>query len=241
MKRKTRDFSFDVKDVKSSGEFEGHASVFDAIDFYREVVMPGAFMDSIAEWKSKAKLPPVLWQHLRHEPIGPLVEMREDDVGLFIRGQLLVDDVARAREARALMKSGAITGLSFGFDVDDEEYDSRAGILKLKKIDVWEVSVVTFPANEAAAVEGVKDAFSGHLPTVREFEEFLRDAGFSRAHSKAIASHGLSRLLREAESPGAKDAPIADLDAAIARLLQTKPGGLPSCLPKQNLRESSAV
>lgn len=220
LNRKVRDFNFACKAISAKGEFEGYASVFDVIDFYKEVVMPGAFAETISAWKAKDRYPPALWQHLSYEPVGPITHMEEDDKGLFVRGHLLVDDVPRAREARALIHAKAISGMSFGFDVIDEEYDSRAGVMKLKKIDLWEVSVVTFPANEAAQIAGVK-GFNGRLPSTREFEEFLREAGFSRTHSAAIATHGLGRLQREAESQRARGAAVIDLDAIAARVINS--------------------
>lgn len=217
LKRKVRDFNFACKAISPKGEFEGYASVYDVIDFYKEVVVAGAFAETISAWKAKDRFPPALWQHKTDEPLGPIVHMEEDTKGLFVRGQLLIEDVPRAREARALIHAKAISGMSFGFDAIDEEYDSRAGVMKIKKIDLWEVSVVTFPANEAAQIDGVK-GFNGRLPSTREFEEFLREAGFSRTHSAAIATHGLGRLQREAASQRAKGATVIDLDAIAARV-----------------------
>lgn len=200
MKRKVRDFNLDVKEVSEDGEFSGYASVYDVIDAYREVVAPGAFANSLRKWNSKGRFPPALWQHRAGEPIGPFTLMREDNQGLYVEGKLLVDEVQRAREARALMKAKAIGGMSIGFNVVVEEYNSQEKLLTLKEIDLWEVSIVTFPANEAAQVEMIKSHFAGGMPNVREFEDFLREAGFSKSHAAAIASHGLGRLLREAES-----------------------------------------
>lgn len=217
LKRKVRDFNFACKAVKANGEFEGYASVFDVIDFYNEVVLPGAFEETIAAWQTKDRFPPVLWQHSWYEPIGPITAMEEDDKGLFVKGRLLLEDVPRAREARALIQAKAITGMSFGFDVLVDEMDHESGILALKKIDLWEVSVVTFPANEAAQVEGIK-GFNGRLPSVREFETFLCEAGFSRSHAKAIASHGLGYLQREVAGKQAEGAQI-DLDSIVARVV----------------------
>lgn len=211
LNRKVRDFNFACKAVKASGEFEGYCSVYDVIDFYREVVVPGAFAETISSWAAKGRFPPTLWQHSWYEPLGPITHMEEDSKGLFVKGQLLVDDVPRAREARALIQAKAITGMSFGFDVLEDEYDSRAGVVKLQKIDLWEVSVVTFPANEAAQIDGVK-GFNGRLPTVQEFERFLCEAGFSRSHSKAIACHGLGYLQREVAGQRAKGTPPAAID-----------------------------
>lgn len=217
-KRKVRDFNFACKAVKATGEFEGYASVFDVIDFYGEQVMPGAFLESIGTWAGKERFPPVLWQHSWYEPIGPITHLEEDERGLFVKGKLLIEDVPRAREARALIQAKAITGMSFGFDVLVDEMDHESGILKLKKIDLWEVSVVTFPANEEAQIDGVK-GFNGRLPSVREFETFLCEAGFSRSNAKAIASLGLGQLLREAAALKAKGAPVIDLDSIAARVI----------------------
>ncbi len=225
MQRKIRDFRLDVKEesIQADGAFEGYASVWDELDAYKEVVIPGAFTKSIGKWQSRGRFPPMLWQHRSGEPIGPITALKEDDRGLFIAGQLLIDDVPRAREARALMKSKAITGFSIGFDPIGEEYDSRAGILKLTELDLWEVSVVTFPALESAGVSGIK-AFE-KLPTPTEFEEFLREAGFSRSQAKAITCHGLSRLLREAEGQkGEIDVPsiLQELIPTIATMRSVK-------------------
>ena len=186
------------------------------VDYYREVVVPGAFRESLETWAGKKRLPPILWQHRSGEPIGPFLEMREDDVGLYVRGQLLVSEVQRAREARALLKSGAIGGMSIGFDVVEDEYDSRSGIRSLKKVNLWEGSIVTFPANEAAQVVAVK-AWDGDLPSMSEFEDFLREAGgFSRSQAKAIAGHGLGRLLREAGGGTASDGGSVDVKSLLA-------------------------
>lgn len=200
MKRKVRDFAFEVKEISESGEFSGYASVYDVVDVYREVVARGAFDKSLNKWKSKGRLPPSLWQHRAAEPLGPHTLMREDEKGLYVEGKLLVDEVARAREARALMKAKAVGGMSIGYNVIVDEYNKETQLLTLKEVDLWEVSIVTFPANEAAVINDVKHQFGDKLPTVREFEGYLRDVGFSIAHAKAIASQGLGRLLRDADS-----------------------------------------
>lgn len=207
MKRKVRDFSFDVKEISEKGDFSGYASVYDVVDVYREKVAPGAFAKSLDKWKGKNRLPPVLWQHRSGEPLGPYTVMREDAKGLYVEGKLLVDEVEKAREARALMKSGAVSGLSIGFNVVVEEFDKKENIITLKEVDLWEVSVVTFPANEAAQIEAVKNAFGeGKMPTIREFEEILRDVGFSQKQAKLIVGHGYATLQRDVDSGNQIDA-----------------------------------
>ncbi len=177
---------FEVKAVAEDGVFEGFGSVFGNVDAYKEVVAPGAFAETLAAWKSADRLPPVLWQHRSGEPIGPYMEMEERPQGLWVRGQLLVDDVQRAKEARALMKAKAVNGLSIGFVTREDSFDRVTGIRTLKKVDLWEVSVVTFPANPAAQVSSVKSAID-HIASYAEAESFLRDVGrLSKADATAF-------------------------------------------------------
>jgi HK97 family phage prohead protease len=171
-----------VKSMEENGLFEGYASVFHVEDHYRDVVVPGAFAKSLDQWHRKGGMPALLWSHRHDSPIGVYETMEEDDHGLLVRGRLLVDDIALARETYALMKAGAVNGLSIGYRPVVEDYDKSTGINTLKEIDLWETSLVVFPANEAATITGIK--------TVREFEGFLRDAGFSKKEACRIASRG---------------------------------------------------
>jgi len=181
---------FEVKAVKEDGLFEGYGSVFGNVDSYKEVMAPGAFAETLAAWKSAGRLPPVLWQHRSGEPIGPYIEMEEQAVGLWVKGQLLVNDVQRAKEARALMQAKAVNGLSIGFVTREDSYDRVTGIRTLKKVDLWEVSVVTFPANPAAQISSVKSAIDG-IQSYAEAEAFLREVG---RLSKADATGFIARF-----------------------------------------------
>lgn len=224
---KVRDFALSVKadSVAEDGTFEGYGSVFGVVDSYKEVVAEAAFADSLAELKSKDRNVPVLWQHRQDQPIGVYAELREDETGLFVRGQLLINDVAQAKEAHALMKAGAVTGLSIGYWVRESSYDEKTGIRTLTKLDLVEVSLVTFPANDEARVEAVKFKLAhGELPNIREFEKLLREAGFSKSQATVVAGHGLTELLRrEAEGDTATKEGVAALTAMLADL-----GQLPS-------------
>lgn len=201
MKMKYMARPFEVKAIGDDGTFEGYGSVFHVEDSYRDVVAPGAFTKSLAAWRGKGALPPVLWQHSSAHPVGPYLEMREDSSGLWVRGQLLKDDVALAKEAYALMKAKAVTGLSIGYRTIVDEFDRDTGITTLKELDLWEVSIVTFPANDLARIESVKS-----IKTVRDFEEFLRESGFSRSEALRIASRGF-----EQRESAAEDADLAKL------------------------------
>ena len=197
MKLQHKAFPLEVKEISEQGEFSGYLSVFGNIDSYREVVMPGAFMESLGEWAGKQKLPPILWQHNSREPIGPYTLMKEDDKGLYVEGRLLVNEVQRAKEAYALMKNNVVTGMSIGFETIGEEWDKENRLRKLTKIKLWEGSIVTFPANEAAQIDSVKTFLDmGELPTLKEFEKLLREAGFSKTQAIAVTNKGLSHLLR---------------------------------------------
>ena len=181
---------FEIKAVEEDGIFEGRGSVFGNVDSYKEIVAPGAFTDTLAAWKAQNRLPPVLWQHRSGEPIGPHLEMEERADGLHCKGQLLVNDVQRAKEARALMNAKAVNGLSIGFVTREDTYDRVTGIRTLKKVDLWEVSVVTFPANPAAQISSVKSAIDG-IQTYAEAESFLREVG---RLSKADATGFIARF-----------------------------------------------
>jgi HK97 family phage prohead protease len=157
-------------------------------DYYKDVVVPGAFKKSLAEWKARNSMPALLWQHNSAQPLGVYEEMFEDDRGLYVRGKLLKDYVHQAGEAYALMKAGAVTGLSIGYRTIVDEYDRETGITTLKELDLWEVSAVTFPANDLARVESVKN-----VKTKRDFENFLRESGFTKSEAVRIASTGFER------------------------------------------------
>lgn len=202
---KVRDFDLQVKTVGDDGTFSGYGSVFGVVDSYKEIVAAGAFTESLAELAAKDRPVPVLWMHRSDMPIGIWDKLEENEKGLIGSGTLLTKDVAQAREAHALMKARAVTGLSIGYWVRESTYDEKTGIRTLTKLELVEVSLVTFPANDEARVEAVKFKLArGQLPTLPEFEGFLREAGFSKSQRTAIASRGLGYLLRS-ESEGVAD------------------------------------
>ena len=193
-----KDLSFEIKAVSDDGLFSGYASVFDNVDSYGDIVRKGAFVESISEWEAKGKMPPILWNHDPSDPIGVYTKMQEDDKGLFVEGRLLIDDVPRARQTHALMKAGVIDGLSIGYRVKEYLYNVDEEVTDLIKLSLREVSIVTFPANPETRIEAVKSRLdAGELPTLPEFEKFLREAGFSKSQATAIAGHGLRKLLSD--------------------------------------------
>lgn len=203
--QKVRDFQLSVKaeDVSEDGTFRGYGSVFGVLDSYREIVDPGAFTASLAEIQATGRSVPVLWQHRSDQPIGGYDVLREDGKGLYVEGTLDIDDDPLAKLAHTKLKRRRVTGLSIGFYVREDYYDRAEKVTHLKRLDLIECSLVTFPANPAAQVEGVKaghrvrEAFArSEMPSMKDFEEFLRDAGASKSVACGITGHGLRALLR---------------------------------------------
>ncbi len=137
------------------GIIEGYASLFGAIDQARDMVMPGAFRLTLQQ-RGLRKIP-MLFQHDPSEPIGVWLELREDFRGLWARGKL-IPDVARARELYALLKAGVVDGLSIGYRTRHGAIDPRSRIRRLHQVDLWEISLVTFPLLDGARVDAVKQS-----------------------------------------------------------------------------------
>ena len=142
----------------------------------------------------------MLWNHSTNEPIGVYTKLIEDEKGLYVEGKLLVDDVPKAKSTHALLKAGAIDGLSIGYRTVKSSYNENTDIRELIELDLGEISIVTTPANEKSTVISVKSKLEdGELPTLPEFEKFLRESGFSKTQATAIAGKGLRHLLSESE------------------------------------------
>jgi Escherichia/Staphylococcus phage prohead protease len=143
----------DLKSVEADGTFTGYASLFNEVDLGQDLVMPGAFRDSLR--LRGARGVKLLFQHDPNEPIGVWLELAEDARGLFARGRLM-PEVTRAREVLSLMRAGALDGLSIGFRTVKGRTDPATGVRRLHAIDLWEISVVTFPMLPEARVSAVK-------------------------------------------------------------------------------------
>lgn len=190
--REVRSFALQIKATGDDGTVEGYGSVFGVRDNYDDVIAKGAFIQSLKDHKAAGTMPAMLWQHDADKPIGVWTEMVEDEKGLRIKGQLAMETV-RGKEAHALLKMGALNGLSIGFMSKEWAYDRDTEVRTLTAIDLWEVSLVTFPANEKARVTNVKSA--DEMATPKDAEKALRDAGFSKSDATAF----VSRVMRMGE------------------------------------------
>ncbi len=197
--------AIEVKNLTEAGQIEGYGSTFGNVDQGYDVVEKGAFTESLAE----RGLPKMLWGHNMYEPpIGKWDEAKEDDNGLFVRGQINME-MQRGREVHSALKMGTLDGLSIGFMIKESDV-AESGIRFIKEADLFEVSVVTFPMNERATVTGVKSIADDI--TERQFEGILRDAGFSKRQAMSIIARGYSGLMWDADSE------LADIAREAAHL-----------------------
>lgn len=211
---RTRAFTWDTKAVSDDGLFSGYGSVFGVVDSYREIVAPGAFAQSLKSMADANRTLPVLWQHDTRLPIGNWTALAEDDIGLRGNGELWLDDAPEARRAWRGMKTRAITGLSIGYYVLADSYNERDRITTLNQLELVEISIVTVPANDEARIDAIKSKLAhGALPTLREFEHLLREAGFSKTQAAVIANRGLAHLLNRGE-PGSEPGSDSGSDPA---------------------------
>ncbi|ANB34222.1 HK97 family phage prohead protease [Rhodovulum sulfidophilum] len=157
--------------LKEGAVIEGYASVFGAADFGGDIVQGGAYAASLRQIAAEGRRVKMLWQHDPSEPIGVWDEVREDARGLYVKGRILTD-VTRGREAAALVAAGALDGLSIGYRTKRASKDA-SGHRLLAELELWEVSLVTFPmladarvgtkAEESAEalLRDLADAFAG--------------------------------------------------------------------------------
>ncbi len=197
---------FDIKELKEDGSFEGLGAVFGNIDRDGDVIVQGAFKNSLSMFKAQGKLPAMLWMHQMTQPIGAWESMEETDAGLVVKGKLWVDGknpVDNALLAQRQMKSNGPSGLSIGFRTLKANWGTQDGedVRFIEDTELFEVSPVTVPANQFALVTAAKSMLldSGNMLDKRNAEKSLREAGMSREKAKAfVSTFGLVNL-RDAE------------------------------------------
>lgn len=221
MERSQITVAFDRKELTDRGEFEGFGSVYYNVDGGADVVHPGAFAESIGK-----RRPLMLWQHDWSKPIGVWTQVEEREAGLWVRGRLALDTTL-GRDAHALLKLGALDGLSIGFLLQEWDY-SDDGVRHIRKAELWEVSVVTFPMNDRARVAAVKGKSGYDFRDVRTLEAFLRDAGMSHKAAKALIAGGHAALIeRDVDPAAAASAATREALEAAERLSNIIRSGTP--------------
>jgi HK97 family phage prohead protease len=210
--------ALDLIDADATGIFEGYASLFSREDLARDVIEPGAFRQSLAERGADGVR--MLFQHDPAHPIGIWERVEEDALGLKVRGRLTLE-VEKARDVLYLMRAGAIDGLSIGFKARRSRRDARSGVRRILDLDLWEISIVTFPMMPGARVLGVKSTpFGGGVPTERQFERWLvREAGFTRSDARALMHSGFNGL-KSRRDAGPDTSDLQRLSAVVRRMTQ---------------------
>jgi HK97 family phage prohead protease len=163
----------DLSAVDADGTFAGYASLFGKPDLGRDMVIAGAFRASLA--KRGIGGVKMLFQHDPNQPIGVWLDIAEDARGLFVKGRLTAG-VGRAREVLSLMRAGALDGLSIGYRTVRGRTDAKTGIRRLLEVDLWEISVVTFPMLPEARVSSVKRGDASLAATIRRASAMVRRA-----------------------------------------------------------------
>ena len=207
MDRKT--LALDCADLKfheGGRKFSGYASVFNGLDSYGDTIAPGAYAETI---KSRQRPIAMRWNHFG-PVIGKWLRIEEDEKGLFVEGELTPGHSV-AEDAYALLKHGAVSGMSIGYRVAPDGAEKNGDVRVLKRIELVEISVVEEPADNAARVSDVKSAIE-LVDSLKDAEELLRNNGFTRSDACALVSRikAMCRGERDAE----------DQTAAIAGLFQ---------------------
>lgn len=197
------EFKFDSK----TGLISGYASTFNGVDSYGDTIVRGAFEDTLQNRDRPVRM---RWNHFG-PVIGKWIEMRENQRGLFVKGELTPGHSV-AEDVKASLSHGAIDGLSIGFFVKEYEMDEDKGRRTIKKADLVEISVVEEPADLGAKVTQIKSAIE-QAKSLSDFETVLRDAGLSRSAATLL----VSRMKAVLQGELAEEHRAAEIAALIQR------------------------
>jgi len=191
---------FEVKEFKEDDDgfvtFEGYASTYGNIDRGGDVVMSGAFDDTVKEYQGTEKLP-ILWQHSHDMPLGVFTDISSDSKGLFVRGRMPRDDDFVRGRVLPQMRVGSIRKMSIGYSTEDFAWDGN--IRQLKRVKLWEVSLVTIPMNNSADVTGFKSVVAFQdLPLADREREWDSGAAIARVREWADAESEPNERFRQA-------------------------------------------
>ncbi|MCT8876654.1 HK97 family phage prohead protease [Shewanella xiamenensis] len=194
-----REYDLDIKAIDEKGIIVCYANTFNYVDKANDETIQGAFKKTIAEHNLKGTMPKMLFNHNRDEPIGKWLSMEEDEYGLKMTGQLILE-VQRAREVYALLKGGAINGFSIGYKVKQQVYDRINKVTKLLEIDLGEVSIVPFPCNDQSILTSIKSTLeTGEIPQPSIIEkELVNHFGLTKSQALAFMAAGYKGLNTEA-------------------------------------------
>lgn len=219
---------FASEEIDAAGTFAGYGAVFGNMDSHGDIIVPGAFGDSLKAWQGRGRLPSMKLMHGTginpfngdDLPIGVWTSMREDAQGLRVEGKLSAMDTDIGRRVYGLMKDGALAGLSIGYRAKRAVPAPRGAAHRrmLEAVDVFEVSVVDEPSNDRAKVLALKSLDALGIEDFREIEAILRTKGLSRADAVKAVSGLKDWLRRDAGAPDTL--PRDEVDAALVEALR---------------------
>lgn len=188
-----KDAAVDLQASVKTGIIEGYASLFNVVDSGGDIVAPGAYRSSLERLDAEGRNIKMLWQHAVDTPIGVWDDVREDDKGLYVKGRV-IQDVTKGREALKLIEAGVVDGLSIGYRTINSCKDED-GRRILQKVELWEVSIVTFPMLPSATIasktdvpkEIVEKLKAGDRLTEREFGKLAKGFGLSNSQADRAA------------------------------------------------------
>lgn len=200
----TQALLLDVKNLDEAGYIEGMAAAYGNVDYGNDRILPGAARKSLA---GRSSIPMLLY-HDQRRPVGKWGKLTDTDTGLLVEGKISTK-TRDGGEAYELVKDGALSALSIGYNATKTRMAEK--VRELVEVEVHEASLVTIGMNPLALIHGVKDTVKevlrdGKLPTLPQFEDYLREAGFSKTQATAIAGKGLSYLLRSESGSATDDA-----------------------------------
>jgi HK97 family phage prohead protease len=178
-----------------SGQFEGYGSTFGNVDLGGDVVVKGAFNESLQEWRKKGEWPQLFWMHKPDQIPGVWVDMQEDARGLKVKGEVIETTIGK--DLQIMLRRKAVRSLSIGFSLDEPgDFEFRDGVRMLKRINLWEVSPVSMPMNPKAKINAVKARLHANGVSLtdfkRELEQWFRAKGLSKSQSVALAGRVLA-------------------------------------------------
>lgn len=214
MQTKCQHTGMQFKFNEDDGTFEGYASVFGGVDSYGDTVVAGAYKNTLENRERPVRM---RWNHYG-DVVGKWLEMYEDEKGLYVKGQLTPGH-SKAEDIKALLKHGAIDGLSIGYYIVDAE-PNKFGGRNLKEIELVEISIVEEPADLGASITSIKSAID-KAETLADLERSLRDAGLSKSVATALVSRTKNLVLREAEQEETKQAEIVNVFKSFSLLKES--------------------
>lgn len=176
-------------------QFEGYGSTFGNVDLGGDVVMKGAFKESLEQYRANDEWPQMFWMHRPDLIPGRWLDMAEDSKGLKVKGESLPTSIGN--DVKVLMKAKAVRRMSIGFSIDSpDDYEFKDGVRLIHKINLWEVSPVSLAMNPKAKINAVKALLHERGMCLTEFkrelEHWLREQGLSKSQSRSVAGRALA-------------------------------------------------